>query len=377
MAKVVSLILFVFLPCGIVAALHAKPADISCPANAGGYSHTELLEYATLAERAYDIPIPEGVDAAESALNWRKHCENDDPPKVEDWHVHNLPEDYIHRAAKTLDLRPTDYDVYTVKRTGEQVIVCNEPNPMASLAGTIRYAWRNDKLRLLTKIILVATEAFTEVEEIEVMELRSDDPSKPPLLGMQGTDIVRLWNLQTDIPRARQVNTTVRQLRGDSCPFNLMPEVAVEFFKDTSCAWKSLKIDSRPNDLAIVGHSLGGAVAQHVANEKDIVDFVPECSGEADTFRAFSFNSICLKDATPNQRQENVVSVRVAGELLEEKATEFNMKQIGHLYRYGLPLPDELNGLRIKRHRITEVQRQIRLCRCGLRKYQYTPAAIE
>ena len=386
MSKSVPLIFAIFFALwGIAAVVNSQQSDILCPDNTGGYSHTKLLEYAALAERAYEIPT--GRDATEAPSGWTMYCDNDAPPQAENVHVYNLPRDYIDRAARTINLEQTNFDVYTVAWTGETVIVCNdESDPLLSLAGTVRYAWENDKLSLLTKIILVSTERFTELEEIEVVELRPEDSQKPSLFGIQGTDIIRLWGLEAlEIPNPQQMNTSVRQLMGGSCIFNLMPEVAVQFFHDTSCDWRWRKrlgllrsgmLDSpvsRPKDHAIVGHSLGGAVAQHVANQKDLAGVVRECT-RLGTFRAYSFNSIGLTDATPNYRQENIVSVRIAGEVLEQKAEEFDTSQIGHIYRYGLPLPDQLDDLRMERHGIAEVQEQIRLCRCEPRTYQHTPA---
>ena len=389
MSKSVFLILAIFcILGGTAAAVDAQQPDISCPDEIGEHSHTKLLEYAALAERAYDIPTGRGT--ARSASDWTEDCENDVPAQVEDWDVHDLPEQYIHRAAHKLgklDSEGRYYDVYTAVGTGKKVIVCSDSDPLRSLAGTVQYAWRNDELALLTEIVLVSSEAFTDIEEIRAVELRSDNAQPSRLFGIQGTDVISLWGLETSIPRPRQVNTTIRQLMGESCIFDLMPEVAVEFFTDAFCTQEGrsdlmgpeslVPSGSRPQvDAVIVGHSLGGAVAQHVASQRDFQrDIVGECGGG--TLRAYSFNSIGLDDAAPDYRRDGIVSVRIAGEFLEEQAEGFGTSQIGHIYRYGLPLPEEhLEDQRFERHGIDEVQRQIRRCRCGSGlRYQYTPAA--
>ena len=315
-----------------------------CP---GSANHTELLKYATIAERVYG-------DSTVSSTNWRAICRDDIAPDVNNFRIENLPDEYFDRAKQNLIHLEPDIEMMTNLRTGLKYFSCDtNQNLVNRFLIAFRYILNNEELSLIVKILLVISNTIPNIEELEVLTLHSQ--SGDTILGVQGTDITR-------IP---QINTSIQQLinQDGSCLFNFATEVAGEFFD--ICDEESplpCYIRERAIKYAIVGHSLGGAVTQHVSGQRNFEGIVRECNNNAE-FRAYAFNSIGVTEQSTNRQfHETVTSVRFSGEILEYLQNDFQTTQIGDKYIYGISNNISLSGF--ERHKIVELKKEIGACRC-------------
>ena len=222
----------------------------------------------------------------------------------------------------------------------EKFVTCTTDRSVTErLAVAFRYAFNNDRLSLLMKFVIVGVSALSPTEEIEIVKLRNSKNDK--ILGIQGTDVFRHGQWRTTINKLIEEPSSKV-----SCLFPLAVDIATEFFGGNFVKDKF----SKTHYYGIVGHSLGGAVAQHIAQELDDA-----------TFRVYSFNSIgvATKRGTIT-RQGAMNSVRVAGEILEQLQSKFKKRQIGHIVRYGTSSDGWQDGIR--RHSIESVKKEICWC---------------
>ena len=115
--------------------------------------------------------------------------------------------------------------------------------------------------------------------------------------------------------RLSQWGATVNELRGKSCVFDLMIEVAGGFMGEGHSSY------------AVTGHSLGGAVAQHVAQHYSR-------SGASSEFRAFAFNALGI-DAQADA--ETLQSFFIEGDPVPAAGGIFSRVQAGRSVRYRPP----------------------------------------
>ena len=316
-----------------------QESPVECPGTSM-HVHLELLEHAALADLAYGKIGPH-------RFNPFGHCLNDARTQS--------PITLTVQSLKPLLSFLPDRQDYPAKilvdgSTGEEWITCNRKEPIRErLAIAFRFVLNNRKVSLLAKAAIVGG-AVQPREEIRVVRLRPED-SNDMIYGVQGTDILRL------LP---QLSSSIWQLIKESCGFSLAIEVAERFFGMHK---------AREFRHVIVGHSLGGAVAQHVAMSPK---FAPRHGGER-LDAAYSFNSIGSAASTEILHPERIFSVRLAGELLEDDEANLGRLQIGQVYRYAVP-PPHMSGIthRIQRHKIWKVQEEICSCLYGTGRFEYS-----
>ena len=312
--------------------------------------HERLFEHAVLAELVYG-------DQNQARLNFHAECPTGIAQREEIATVTFKPvsRNIINKAVSAIrrleDQRRIE--IYTDIHSDEDFIACTNAQTLTQrIAVAFRYVRRTDGLSLFIKFAILGVATSTGNEELRILELRRDGPSSQnggeTILGVQGTDFTSM----------KQWNASIQNLIDTSCIFDFAVEVATHFFGPAS-------VDRFGADrYAIVGHSLGGAVAQHVAQQTDLQSFIARYRAGA-TFRAYSFNSIGVKSLTPNAPSRSEIwSVRIAGEILEQL---FQRRQFGHIYRYGVPLRQTSvsqqslpEGIRL--HKIDAVQAAI--CGC-------------
>lgn len=345
-----------------------------CPGPGGPlHNHHRMLEHAVLAEVAYKAA------GTYSSVDLNKYCPAGTPPRRVDITVLEVPKQIIDLAIAKLEEEETTVKFYTDSKSGERVIVCNPDEGVGQrLAIGLRYVVGNGRLSLIPRIVLAGTLILTGREELRVIELRqegnrnqsqSDQGGK--IFGVQGTDIFR----------HRQLGAAVRALKDGSRCFDFALEISENFFDSCNPDFRALlRYDiATANDISvshtIVGHSLGGAVAQYVAQKRDFSNIITEC-GRKSTFQAYSFNSFGVSSAnTVASGTGKTFSVRIAGELLEKPEADLGRRQTGHVYRYAVPPPSPNFIAQFNRHKIRRVQKEI--CRCWDSKQDSTNLAYE
>ena len=325
--------------------------------------HATSLKYAAFAEMAYELPGNHDIDL-------RRYCPNSNMPNIESpiqIEMQNISRENLDIIELNEEICPESSEgcIKTLKDsiTNEEIFTCETQRDLTErIAISFSYVRNNERLSLLTKIIIVGVTSLTGNEEVRIMRLQPvGSPIDEYIIGVQGTDASRI------IP---MLNSSVMELIENSCTFELSVEVAKQFLNPCD------NDNNNVNDYTILGHSLGGAVAQYVKGQPDLESIVRECSNDAQ-FRAYSFNSIGVDRAERSQNgHANTYSVRVAGEFLEQLETEFNREQIGHIFRYGDRSQSELElslGERLRRHKISTVRREICRCYGGGGEFEYAP----
>lgn len=190
---------------------------------------------------------------------------------------------------------------------------------------------------------------LTYEEEVEILEIE-ERLDRSSIMPVQGT--------QAD--RFEQWISSVNELLGDSCIFELSTEVAAEFFRYNEISPR------RPGVLT--GHSLGGSVVQYIM-ANGMRDECGNILSLQDNVTGYSFNSFGFS-GVPTLGQEKMWSAVVDDEVLD---TIFGTSrtQTGNVYIYDVDTgrsdrrnranPDSALGP-IDRHKISTVQRLI--CEC-------------
>lgn len=319
--------------------------------------HETLLRYAGLAGIAYGDPgeiycLDPKNDNSETPPK-----PNDCPSEIEKVTVNTLPiSKYIDRSRDNEGSK--GIEILKDNSTGEEFITCSSGEGLLErIAIAINFVSRNDEISILPKIAIVVSQIPTKYEELKVVTLQQEG-SEGSVFGIQGTNF---W-------RFKQIRTSIQKLIGNSCAFDVVVDVARNFFSD--CRNKSI---TKMDTYSIVGHSLGGAVAQYVAHKfGDSTGFMTECNNDVN-FQAYSFNSIGMRNrAVRDSGNENINSVRIAGEILERLGTKLNRRQIGKKIRYGGQL-NQPSWNELKLHEISTVKKVINHCLSGKGFFKYTP----
>ena len=353
-----AIFLFLLMVAGTSQALPLQ--TYNCPGSGASQNapvtrdqHERLFEHAVLAELVYR-------DQNQVPLDLHAKCPTGIVQREEIATVtfYPVPRHIIDQAVSAIR-RPEDQrriEIYTDTNSGEDFIACTNAETFAQrIAVAFRYVRRNGRLSLFIKFLILGVTILTQKEELRILELQRDGRSSQNgdeiILGIQGTDFTSI----------SQWNASIQNLINTSCVFDFAVEVATRFFGPTSVdqfgAYRH----------GIVGHSLGGAVAQHVAQHTDLHSVIAGYRNGA-TFQAYSFNSIGVKCSTPDvPHQSRIRSVRIAGEVLEQMEPQFRRRQIGHIYRYDVPSSQSSTNQhslpeRIRLHKIDAVQDAI--CRC-------------
>ena len=338
--------------CTMSSASTAQESTSDCPGS-HKHSHVNLLFYAALAEMAYESSLDDQHD-----LDPYKYCPaGTHRPEPRPVNLMPVPGKLVFTGVDRLDrLSTCDLIILVDSSNNEEFITCRRRTTSLDrrLAVAFRYI-RDDsdrRLSLLAKIAVIVT-SLTEGERLRLnlIRFRHSDETRADsdeIFGVQGTDIFSL----------PQWKTSIQNLLGDSCLFDVAVSVATEFFG-------SPPDNASEYSHAIVGHSLGGAVAQHAAIDEHV-----------NLGAAYSFNSVGVaQNAVQNASTRRVKSVRLAGELLENEEPGFRTTQIGHQFRYEVPPPPGPLGLmrRIQRHKIWKVQQGICRCLVGTGNFEYRP----
>ena len=146
-----------------------------------------------------------------------------------------------------------------------------------------------------------------------------------------------------------ELNATLNDVIGNSCSFDL----AAKIIKDESAGVEADKI-------SVVGHSLGGAVAQYIAYDRK----VDPDAYQIREFGAYSFNSLGLKERQDVGPIDSLWSCRIKGDLV----TGVQRDQAGGKFIY---VPKLFFG--VKRHGLMQVQRALCLCMDGTGRADIEP----
>lgn len=310
--------------------------------------HVDLLEYAALAESAYK-------DLGKTTVNLQSICPMGISGKVQDIviDIRRVPDNILNKLANEFRENNSGWklDDYT-DDTDEKFFTCTSTQTTAErLYVAFRYVLSNEGLSFFIKAAIVGVAGLTSKQEIGIVELKTSKGETT--IGVQGTDIFSI----------DQWNTSVQNLiesEDNGCLFPFVNDVVTYFFgKGFAGEYSEFRGKS---EYSIVGHSLGGAVAQHVAKGNDLESVVRGHHKDA-TFKAYSYNSIGVASgAELAGYQHNIVSVRVAGEILEQLGRDVGRSQIGHIVRYGVPLEQTTEESGIRLHKIKSVKEKI--CNC-------------
>ena len=297
----------------------------NCPGSSGdtddGNFHEEILKHAILAELAY----------GQNDENQESACQDyEEGWKVSEWYTQPVPDVIINEAIDTYN---QGGEVAYIKDSN--VVICRRGSSMLDLKAAYKFTVANDQLSLLIKIG-IATAATIGTEEFKFVILEGENGL---ILGVAGTDQNRM----------EQWSTSVMELIGSSCLFDFSVDLAIQFFNSENLQILEIADSVR---FGVVGHSLGGAIVQHLVMNERFGNALEVLRGNRNNndfgFRGYSFNSIGVAD-DPSSQNNNVIgsmiSVRIAGEILENIETQLGRRQIGHIYRYN-PQYNDLDMLR-------------------------------
>lgn len=347
---------------------------INCAAsNLPPTSHESLFHYAVLAKAAY-----------QKLDTWPPKLPDSCPQKVVDRladvsiEVKPLPRHLMFDAKAAMERKanecgepPPEIEFHSKEDgSSEDSVSCSrDTSPSTRLAMSFRYVTGNNEMTLVGKTLIVIGNTLFEFEDFRIVNMpRNGD--KPEVIGVQGTDI------SDPIP---QFTTSLSQLVENSCLFEFAAELSSIFFIDQ--AYSPIDEDEDGNLIysgfsrrnAIVGHSLGGAIAQYVGHSDDIQSSIRNVNAsirrfdQHPTFGSYSFNSIGLPaDTYGHWHHRRIRSVQVHGDFLAERQSMFGTRQLGQVYRYGLGLGDAKNNKeQLDRHAIDKVLEEICYCLDG------------
>ena len=345
MPKTFHIVIAVLFHLAITTVVNAQME--SCPGdwrNRAAPPHGTLLKYATYANVAYYGP-------GHHRISFQGYCREEDSASRgsdERITVRNIPDKYINEARESLQSRNegVEIKVYRYKELGKRYFVCDRGESLGfRLAANLSYVVSNDELPFFIDALIISS-SFMGPQKIEgAVQLEREDGSGELIVGIPGTKIDRL----------AQWNSSIQQLLRGSCTFDFVADVAEKFFSD-SCIIDELQT----SEHAVVGHSLGGAVAQYVGHSKNLEAIIKRRREDAN-FGVYSFNSIGMDSTTKNrERHKTIYSVRIAGELFEPLGQRFQTRQIGNVIRYqmsedsGPRSPGDLHGIAAVREGICE-----------------------
>lgn len=334
--------------------------------------HETLLEYAVLAAAAYRS------DDQWSSETLPDECPLDVKQRIENTQirVQPIPDAILNAAKDALVQRARECRTPepNIAFEGENVS-CATGNVFQRLSLAFRYFSGARRILTVDPMVrlLSGSGALLKVfttEELEQMKLETPGENGEAIYGVQGTDI-------TDLIKAiKQFNTSIQQLTEGSCLFDFAVEVSKHFFTSHGPTDNGAVANSN----AIVGHSLGGAVAQHVGLHQDLQTLIRRYNSEA-TFRAYSFNSIGVEPTSQlPPHQKRIYSTGFYGDVLDilQLLPAIDTVQPGQRFRYGTHLKsisDWQSDGAIERHQIKRVQEEICRCLDGTGTYDYRPYA--
>lgn len=138
----------------------------------------------------------------------------------------------------------------------------------------------------------------------------------------------------TDITKLHEWNASLKDLKEKSCAFDFMVAIAAKAWSNTDRMY------------AFAGHSLGGSIAQYVAQKLD-TPLIEESSISARTkanFQIYAFNAIGLDESRGNN-PANLYSFYIEGDPVVDLGAVYKGRiQGGRVVKYT-PLPSETTGV--------------------------------
>ena len=292
----------------------------------------QLYYYSLFAEAAYSErtdSVPEwscgaGTVAYNPPQGWNNGCSREGACGhfVRSHELEGLYE----RGDIASDLRKKGWriNVYEPRDGGPAHILCGWQPPDA----VIFFTWVEqnpigvDEASLLTRILVPVFRIYERIpemldEELEVKIFEKIDEFSdmdPPygddaIIAIQGTDRGRL----------KQILTNLKDLGSNgSCAFEFMAQV-VDYYQS----------DRNRGRFAVTGHSLGGSVAQYVAQQ---------CGGRtaSNGFESYAFNAIGLRECDgPNP--SNLHSFYIDGDILTDFGEIIGRDRGGRAIQYTPP----------------------------------------
>lgn len=145
----------------------------------------------------------------------------------------------------------------------------------------------------------------------------------------------------TDFPNIPEIRTSLKDILGKSCIFDVMAHVVG-------------RADRREKKRFIVsGHSLGGAVAQYVAQKH-------AGNNDGGNFCSYAFNAIGLRE--PERDMHNLISFVIDGDIVSSIGRGIGRRQGGYMVKY-VPPSNWANRGPIALHELASVRED--LCECG------------
>ncbi len=361
MSKIINFLLataILIAPMSISAAQGQPLERQYCPGPGGSpeerAEHETILQQAILAELTYGGTANANRDTGDvcpgGQLSWS-------PPR-DQWSIRPVPENVIQDAVTAA--RERFGGEFSISEDG-YVSCQNDVTETDRIVGAYDFAVANGWLSLVVTIGVILVDGTVETEGLEVLRLINDEGDR--ILGVQGTDP---W-------RFEQWVASYNDLIGRGCMFPFSVELAGAFFTPENVESMFVELDMEDSGrFGTVGHSLGGAVVQHLMVQRefgDALEHLRRYRGDEFEFRAYAFNSFGVTgDIPPESPTGWLTSVRVAGEVVERTEQDIERylpeehwrRQVGNIYRYGSNGGSLIDQFRL--HRVAAVKRAV--CGC-------------
>ncbi len=182
-------------------------------------------------------------------------------------------------------------------------------------------------------------------EEVEVANVTRVVESNDSAVSGHSENVVLIRGTDLNLARvAKQLHASYSGMRGDSCVFPVVARVVSSISRSD---------DVSSDAFAVVGHSLGGAVAQFVATDQH-----EHPNSYHRKFEAYAFNAVGLPDGT-NKTIDQLDNYTVNGDWLYFLSPILGQVKAGVQVVY---YPDDPLWRPGRRHGIRAVQES--LCRC-------------
>ena len=373
MPRRLTLAILGVLACGFANNLSAENQMACSASNSPPTTHGTLLYYALLAKAAY-----------QDLGDWKVELPDSCPASVRDIlpkvvAIASIPKRVLlqtktemERIANECGKSPPVIEFHakaedSFEDSSEDTVSCSrDTSAPARLAMSFRYVTGNNEMTLLGKTVIVIGNTIFETEELRMIDISGSD-GKGEIIGFQGTDFSKL----------DQLGTSVKALMENSCLFDFAAELSSRFFIENAQSLsdeeeKSSQHRGFSKHNAIVGHSLGGAVAQYVGHRRDLQTEIRTLNSRIQRydshprFGVYSFNSIGISGLPQRQwHDRRIRSVQVHGDFLAVRQGKVGTRQLGQMYRYGLRLGvPENNEEQLRRHEIDTMLEEI--CYCSM-----------
>ena len=209
--------------------------------------------------------------------------------------------------------------------------------------------------RVLRPVIWIVENRLID-EALETVTLRKNNDLSDEEFPEQVTAI-----RGTNPSRFSQWKASIQDALGQSCVFSLMARVVGDFIQDRGWGY------------AVTGHSLGGAVAQYIAQQ------LATPSTARGNFSSFAFNAIGIDvGAGANPSPDILHSFFIEGDPVEALGRlTLGRAQGGRIVRYTPPETDFWSGIapleNLERHELSSVQRALCDCMNGEGSLSVTP----